>query len=115
MGASDRMMSKAVLPVAQMSDSIAFYRRLGFDVHSYDPNYAFVINAGVEVFHLRVVDDLSDNAAAVFLHVLDADDWHARWTATGVAVEPVEDAPWGMREFSVTDPSGNLLRLGHNL
>ena len=115
MGASDRIMSKAILPVARMSESITFYRRLGFEVRSYDPNYAFVINAGVEVCHLRVVDDLTDNAAAVFLHVPDAAVWHTRWGADGVPVEPLKDAPWGMREFSVTDPSGNLLRVGHNL
>ena len=25
------------------------------------------------------------------------------------------DEPWGMREFTVVDPSGNLLRIGHDL
>jgi hypothetical protein len=25
------------------------------------------------------------------------------------------DEPWGMREFTLTDPSGNLVRVGHEL
>jgi hypothetical protein len=26
-----------------------------------------------------------------------------------------EDQPWGMREFTLVDPSGNLVRIGHDL
>jgi hypothetical protein len=25
------------------------------------------------------------------------------------------DEPWGMREFAVRDPAGNLIRIGHEL
>jgi hypothetical protein len=25
------------------------------------------------------------------------------------------DQPWGMREFALVDPSGNLVRVGHDL
>ena len=25
------------------------------------------------------------------------------------------DQPWGMREFALVDPSGNLVRIGHDL
>ena len=28
--------------------------------------------------------------------------------------EPV-DEPWGMREFTLRDPAGNLIRVGHEL
>jgi hypothetical protein len=27
----------------------------------------------------------------------------------------LEDKPWGMREFAVVDPDGNLLRIGQTL
>jgi hypothetical protein len=30
-------------------------------------------------------------------------------------MNPPRDEPWGMREFTVVDPSGNLLRIGHDL
>ena len=28
---------------------------------------------------------------------------------------PPADQPWGMREFALVDPSGNLVRIGHDL
>jgi hypothetical protein len=33
----------------------------------------------------------------------------------GLAVTPVEDMPRGTHEFTLTDPSGNHLRIGRNL
>ena len=42
------------------------------------------------------------------------DAWHARFTAAGLPATAVQDEPWGMREFSVRDPSGNNLRIGQN-
>jgi hypothetical protein len=27
----------------------------------------------------------------------------------------LEDKPWGMREFAIVDPNGNLLRIGQTL
>jgi hypothetical protein len=30
-------------------------------------------------------------------------------------LHPIRDTPWGMREFSVVDPSGNLIRIGTRL
>ena len=42
-------------------------------------------------------------------------------TIDGLAAEGIprvtapEDKPWGMREFALVDPSGNLIRVGHDL
>lgn len=30
-------------------------------------------------------------------------------------VTPIEDTPWGMREFTLTDPSGNNVRVGRSV
>jgi hypothetical protein len=30
-------------------------------------------------------------------------------------VSGIEDKPWGMREFALVDPNGNLIRVGHDL
>jgi len=29
-------------------------------------------------------------------------------------VDPIASHPWGVREFSVRDPNGHLLRIGHS-
>lgn len=105
-----------ILPVAGMDEAIDFYRRLGFDVSAYDAGYAWVSHRGHEILHLRLVEDLDPamNAASCYLHVDDADAVHVAWTAAGATAEPLADQPWGMREFAVTDPSGNRLRVGHH-
>lgn len=112
-----RIVTKAILPVADLEAAIDFYRRIGFDVASYDDGYAWVRHRGDEILHLRTVPDLDvdANRTSAYLHVEDADAWHAATAEHAEEVGPVADMPWGMREFAVTDPSGNLLRFGHNL
>jgi len=46
---------------------------------------------------------------SVYVEVEDVDGYHGRVTAAGAEViEPIWDAPWGLRQFSVLDPDGNL-------
>lgn len=48
------------------------------------------------------------------LDVADADAEHARLAAAGVEIaEPVEDKPWGDRQFMVRDPNGVLIAIAH--
>ena len=115
--ASLHLVTKAILPVSDMAESLAFYRRLGFEVETDGAEYAWVRHDGEEVLHLRYSSSLeeSSNESAVYFHVADAGVWHSTLRQQGVAVGDVEDRPWGMREFSLVDPSGNLIRVGHNL
>jgi predicted enzyme related to lactoylglutathione lyase len=107
----------AILPMLDMKASVAFYEAAGFDVRVYrddqeDGGYAFVSYNDESVFDLGLQP--SAVGAGCFIIVADADVWHARLSALGYDVTPVIDEPWGMREFALTDPSGNRLRFGHN-
>ena len=42
------------------------------------------------------------------------DDWHGRLVEAGLPVTPIDDMPWGMHEFTLTDPSGNHIRIGRS-
>jgi uncharacterized glyoxalase superfamily protein PhnB len=114
------VISTPTLPVVNMTDAVAFYEQAGFGVRVYadddgDPGegFAFVDYDGQSVFDLDVVDiDPARNGAGCYLIVNDADAWHARMTAAGLPVGPIADQPWGMREFTLTDPSGNNIRIG---
>ena len=105
-----------IFPVADLEETSSFYRSLGFDVESYDEGYAWVLNAGEEVFHLTLVEglDKGSNHSAAYMNVADADRLHEAWSSVP-GVSDLADREWGMREFSITDPSGNLLRVGHSL
>ena len=111
----DRIVAKIIFPTRDMDVSVSFYEALGFEVERYDDGYAWVRHGGEEVLHLaRVADlDVEQNRAAGYWHVQDTDPWHAAFA--GGAPSLVVDQPWGMREFTLHDPSGNLLRVGQNL
>jgi len=65
------------------------------------------------VFDLDGTDvEPGTNRAGCYLVTADADAWHARMTADGLPVTPIADQPWGMREFTLADPSGNRVRIG---
>jgi hypothetical protein len=54
------------------------------------------------------------------VRVRDADSLHREWEQIGVATAPATgsrlmppgDTDYGLREFALVDPSGNLLRVG---
>ncbi len=112
-----RIVTKIVFPVSDMQRATSFYGSLGFEVESFDADYAWVTHRGEEILHLALVPNLDPGAnhAAGYFHVQDATEWHAAWTAGGADVGPIDDHPWGMREFALKDPSGNRLRIGQNL
>jgi predicted enzyme related to lactoylglutathione lyase len=74
-----------------LAETVAFYERAGFGVRiDKDENgnlsdFAFVDFDGQSVFDLDVAAiDPKRNGAGCYLIVSDADDWHARLTATGL-------------------------------
>jgi hydroxymethylpyrimidine/phosphomethylpyrimidine kinase len=116
--------STPTLPVIDIPQAVAFYQRAGFGVRVYrhdddDPGdgFAFVDFDGQSVFDLDAAADMdpATNRSGCYLIVNEADEWHARMTADGLAVTPLADQPWGMREFTLTDPSGNHIRIGRGV
>ena len=110
--------STPILPVIDMAASVAFYRSAGFEVREYEGGgYAFVTYDDESVFDLDQTElamTPATNGAGCYLIVPDVDDWHHRLRQGGHPVTPLEDQPWGMREFTLTDPSGNHIRIGHS-
>ncbi len=71
-----------------------------------------------------VVDDADAAHAAIVAavrlpgyHDLDESALRSRWAAGDslARITPVEDKPWGMREFALADADNNLLRVGENI
>ena len=107
--------STPILPVRDIHEAIDFYQRAGFDGHVYDGGgFAFMERDGESVFDLDHVAhiDPAANRAGCYLIVADVEHWHAQLQASGLPVTPLENQPWGMREFTLTDPSGNHVRIG---
>jgi uncharacterized glyoxalase superfamily protein PhnB len=116
------VVSTPTLPVADLARAIGFYERAGFGVRVYNANdepeggFAFVDYDGQSVFDLDVVPvDPETNGAGCYLVVDDPDAWHERMTAAGLPMTPIGDMPWGMREYMLTDPFGNKVRIGRGI
>ena len=100
-----------VLPVEDVPKSLDFYReRLGFEVAFEWGPYAGVRRGPVEI-HLS--GESSEPAAPVSARI-DVEGVDALYEEMKVQnvihpEEPLETKPWGMRQFSVLDPSGNRI------
>ena len=63
----------------------------------------------------------SENDTSCYWRVKDADQFYQEFAVLDLLSEGIPrltapvDQPWGMREFTLVDPSGNLLRVGHDL
>jgi len=113
--------STPTLPVVDMAEAVAFYERAGFGVRMYGDDssdgvegFAFVDYDGQSVFDLDSAPDMDPNRnrAGCYLVAPEADAWHARLHEAGMPVTAIADQPWGRREFELTDPSGNHVRIG---
>jgi len=110
-------MAIPILPVRELAEARGLWTSAGLTVEDYSDGYAFVLSDGREIVHLEVQPSLdpATNPSACYIHVDDVHGWHDRLAAAGLPVTPVRDEPWGMAEFSVRDPSGNLVRVGRPL
>ncbi len=104
----------AVLPAADLDHSTTFYARLGFRVDADHGDYRLLSTALGATLHLRRdagVDRLA-NPCGVYLYAADVEALGAAFV--GETIEPggAEAKPWGMTEFSLSDPDGALVRVG---
>jgi catechol 2,3-dioxygenase-like lactoylglutathione lyase family enzyme len=98
-----------ILRVDDLDVAEKFWAAVGQDVERWEGGgYAFVGSDG-EILHLA--EEQRSGAGACYLLVDEVGPWHAGWAGAGHEPGPVVDQPWGMREFTVTDPSGNMIRV----
>ena len=106
------------LPVVDMDQSVAFYEAAGFDVRVHEGGgFAFVRQDDESVFDLGLEPEMdpATNKAGCYVIVPVPDEWHALFTDLRYPVTELRDEDYGMREFTLTDPSGNHLRFGHSI
>lgn len=94
-----------------------FYEALGFGLTRFPENGYLIARRGTIEIHFVAFDDrhVAENTSC-YIRLEDADVLFREWKSTGIArMNEIEDKPWGMREFAVWDPAGNLLRVGHRI
>ncbi|WP_206240980.1 VOC family protein [Novosphingobium terrae] len=112
---------KAFIPAKDFDLSRRFYADLGF-VEAWSSDDLAYFHAGQTSFLLQRFYR-QEHADNFMMHLLveDVDAWWGHVEAAqlallyGVRAAPPEDRPWGIRDFTLDDPSGVLWRIGQNI
>ena len=117
--------SEPILPARSVDETREFYKKLGF-VSWFNGRGAWeyeIFSRGHLVIHFFLESELKpgENDTMCYWRVRDADQFYEELASLDLPREGIPrltapvDQPWGMREFTLIDPSGNLVRIGHDL
>lgn len=111
---------KAFVPARDYALSKRFYADLGFTMASDGGGVAYFHRDEASFLLMDFCPDGVAEHAHMHLLVHDVDAWWQHVQASGVAarygvqVSAIEQQPWRMRDFRVTDPSGVTWRIAQN-
>lgn len=105
-----------MLPVESMPASVAFYRKLGFDVEQRRDEWRWAMLCFGDC---RLMVDESINThpplprtSVLYLYPDDIVAYHRLLRENGLAVPALDTSFYGMTEFRMEDPDGNRLWIG---
>lgn len=106
----------AIIPSNNLDASEAFYRRLKFTVVSDYGHYRILEDGRGWHLHLTYAAgwprNIEDNPFGLYLYVDDVDAMADAVRELIIERGAPNEKPWGTYEFSVSDPSGLLVRIG---
>lgn len=107
------------LSVADLSASIGFYTtKLGFslDFTWGDPPTTAGLDLDKVSIHLREENPAPRGCGSIYFVVGNADELYDFQRANGVSIlQPLQNQPWGFRDYRVRDHDGTELTFGHRL
>lgn len=112
---------KAFVPARDFELSKHFYVDLGFELESLSDDMAYFHAGGCSFLLQRFY--VKEHAENFMMHML-VEDVEAWWRHVesqqlekkyGVRVNPPEDRPWGIRDFTIDDPTSVLWRIGQSI
>jgi catechol 2,3-dioxygenase-like lactoylglutathione lyase family enzyme len=108
------------LPMRDKSATKKYYiDKLGFRCDDNYPDYLMVEKDGIEIhfFEFKGLDP-KENYGQVYIRTNDIDTVYQSLLDNKVGIHPnapLQNKPWGQREFSLLDPDNNLLTFGQSL
>jgi catechol 2,3-dioxygenase-like lactoylglutathione lyase family enzyme len=110
---TDPARSIPILASLDLAETLQFYReQLGFEGQTFG-DYAILRRDAMELHFWLAQDRIHPEHTACYIRGGQVPALHAEFAARGVPrLSAFEVRPWGMREFHLIDPHGNLLRFG---
>lgn len=109
-------LNQVTLPATDLAASVAFYKKMGFEIIVDSPHYArFKATVGGATFSLHAVELLGEPSQTVVYFECAALDEQVRGLkAKGIQfTQEPRDEPWLWREARLHDPAGNIICLYH--
>jgi catechol 2,3-dioxygenase-like lactoylglutathione lyase family enzyme len=113
-----------ILPSRSIENTRDFYRQLGFCGKVWDGPYFYaILTRGSVELHFFTLPGLvpAESSAGCYIRVQNVDGIFDVFAKADLPKEGIprmdhlENKPWGMREFAVVDPDGNLIRIGQTI
>ena len=102
-----------IFKVADVTRSVAWYERAGFEVSFHDHTYSFAHRDRDLTIHLvQAEGDELPGHGFVYIHCQDSDRVAEEWRLAGIEIDGLRDEDYGKREGSIADPDGNVIRFG---
>ena len=105
------------LPVRHVETAQAYFRdRLGFEIawHHKEGRIGAVSHGDCAIFFREAQGAIHPGTFWIFTE--DVDEAFSELSKRGAdIVDPIEDKPWGMRQFSVQDFNGNKFHFHHDI
>ena len=105
------------LPVADVEKAQQYYRDiLGFDIAWIYPNKQIgaVTRGEVAIFFAKTNSPISPNIHWIFTEKVD--DTYEEFKQRGATIiEEIENKPWNLRQFAITDLNGHIFYFHHDL
>ncbi len=108
------------LAVADVPQAVEFYTKklgfkLGFTWGGEPPTFAGVKLGDVQLFLAQATPPPPSDISAAFFHVGDADELYQFHKSNNVEIaQQIGDRPYGIRDYAIRDPWGNMIVFGHN-
>ncbi len=115
------LLQYAIPPLAflKIAKNVQFYQeKMGLDkIGRQDEHYAVVGRDNVKLHFWKCNDKIHPENASCYIYAEEIDALHRELKAAGVLHPngPLEDRPWGTREFAVLDEDGNCITFGKDL
>ncbi len=105
--------SVPILPFARAKASVAFYEMLGFELVHREKAYLMFRKDQVELHLAREGQYDIGSRSTCYFRCPDVDRYFNNLKlAPELVLSAPQDRSWGMREFHLRDPFGNVLRFG---
>src|SRR5688572_11012529 len=109
-------LNQVTLPATDLAASVAFYKKMGFEIIVDSPHYArFKATVGGATFSLHAVEFLGEpSQTVVYFECASLDEQVRGLKAKGIQfTQEPRDEPWLWREARLLDPAGNIICLYH--